>query len=105
MTSTRGWLARRPDGLKRVTGAQKRLAKDTVREALLCLVPQDSIVRSLVEEVAETAAGAIDDYPTDRSCHTCDLLYGARCLHWDAEVPTQALEAGCDAHATDGTPF
>lgn len=50
-------------------------------------------------------SSAIADYPTDRSCHTCDHFHGTTCKHYAQEVPDDAAEAGCDHHREHGTPF
>lgn len=88
-----------------MTASQKQLCRDTVREALLSLSPPESTTRILIDTIVETVTQALDSYPTDRSCHTCDLLHGSTCLRWGEEVPSQALETGCDGHQTDGAPF
>lgn len=77
-------------------------------------------IRRILDRVAQTDQGfaivktvtnAIDTYPEDRSCWTCDFLAeeeGERpfCHKWDQEPPNdEALEGGCDHHQEDGAPF
>ena len=45
------------------------------------------------------------DYPTDRSCHTCDHFHGTTCKHYSQEVPEDAAESGCDHHREHGVCF
>jgi len=53
----------------------------------------------------EVVRMALDRYPVDRSCVTCDFYCGTTCVHWQAEVPAGAVDAGCDQHADSGAPF
>ena len=121
MTSTKGFLARVVGttgkiGRPRLSAAQKRMVASAIREVMLHhedTLPGGAMdadgtgsvawhQSSLAEKVVQSAIHA---YPTDRSCHTCDLYHGVTCQHWKREVPDHAVEAGCDHHQDDGVPF
>lgn len=54
---------------------------------------------------ADTVARALEVYPDDRSCYTCDHLHGLTCQVWKEEPPPSARETGCNQHQEDGVPF
>ena len=101
--STRGWLDRAPDGRRRMTAKQKDLI---VRAVHAALDPCQADGGETVKLARMIVVGALEDYPEDRSCRTCDFLNGTDyCMNWRADVPPDAIEKGCDRHQDDGVPF
>ncbi len=56
---------------------------------------------------------ALQAYPADHSCRTCDYFtrsrqsdgLGVYCDSWADDVPDDVIEVGCARHQTDGAPF
>lgn len=48
----------------------------------------------------------IEQLPESRTCRLCDRFTeaGSYCAYWNAEVPAEAIEAGCDEF-DEGVPF
>lgn len=56
--------------------------------------------------VLESVQRALDEYPTDRSCHTCDYENAGTCRNNDhAEIPPEFMDQGCPSWKDDGAPF
>lgn len=95
--SDKGFLERRPDCCVRITKEQKAAVIEAVSHALLGEA-------SLIDVVGS----ALDRYPTDRSCFTCDFYSATsgRCAANENEaVPAHVLEPGCSEHKGEGVPF
>lgn len=105
MRSSRGFLARRSDGGLRMTASQIESVRRGVDEAINQRHGDESAdVLALVDRVV---LEALNGYPTDRSCETCDLFVseGRHCMQWKAEVPVNAIDAGCKHWQDHGAPF
>lgn len=111
MISAKGFLARRGPGLPpRLTDEQRKAVQEAVKAAFVHFRAvgnvQDASVDDRMLALAEKATlHVLTNYPTDRSCITCDYLHGVTCQEWKQEVPAEARETGCDKWFADGVPF
>ena len=101
MMSNKGFLTPNADKLPRMTVKQKAAVEKAVTAVL------DHYVRLDKTASLSMVVAALESYPTDRSCHTCDYLDpGGYCDHWKVKPPdADALEAGCDHHQDHAAPF
>lgn len=114
MLSSKGIGDRAPDGRVRLTAA----AKDTLARLI------SAVLDRAYTEATQGAASAsgtvagdtialarrvlvehVRDYPTDRTCLTCDFESEGHCLHWRQQIPAAHVEKGCAQHKTEGAPF
>lgn len=108
MVTLKGMLAAPGPGKPaRLTAGQKELVKHAVAHALQHAINQDDAFAQLFGGfVADTVARALDEYPTDRSCHTCDFERSGHCANNDhAEIPVPFRNDGCDDWKDEGAPF
>ena len=106
--STKGWLERAPDGRRRMTAKQKGLvvravhaAMDRARE----VTGSEEAEQMRLELARSLVIRSFEEYPKDRSCHTCDEYVSGYCQAWRADVPEDVLEGGCSKHRDEGVPF
>lgn len=104
MMSSKGFLTPGPDRRPRMT-AKHKAAIGTALNALFDYWVDRTDMPGMADATRAVLADALETYPTDRSCLTCDFLSGVTCLHWKEVIPAEAIEAGCDEHAEDAAPF
>ena len=109
MISAKGFLEPGPDRRPRMTVDQRAAVLDAMSAARNYLIDQGltPVERAGLTYAELVIAGALDIYPVDRSCRTCDYLHGGEdhCVHWKQNVPACAIEAGCDQHQKHDAPF
>lgn len=108
MMSTKGFLSPDPDRRPRMTHRHKFAITKAVAAIFAHWVDKTSVggmASPLAKSTMAMVAAAMEVYPEDRSCHTCDHFQGTTCAHWRQEVPPAAVEAGCDEHREHGAPF
>ena len=104
----KGFLAKPgPKAPVRMTRGQKDDVLKAVAHALgHAMDKEDAVAGILGGPSMDVVKHAIDDYPTDRSCFTCDYEMGGCCLNNDrAEIPMPFREKGCDDWKDEGAPF
>ena len=108
MMSCKGFLSPDPNRRPRMTAKHKAAVLKAVAAGFDHWIDKTEL-GGMAEPLAKSSQAiveaAFDAYPTDRSCRTCDFLAGTTCQHWNQEVPADAIEAGCDKHKEQGTPF
>lgn len=106
--SLKGFLVRcGKSGLRRMTASQKRGVHTAVDAAFDNLIDNGGAELDVIQLARRVAHEAIEAYPADRSCFSCDFLAGETfCNKWNKAAPdVDALEDGCDHHQTHGAPF
>ena len=114
MVTLKGYLASvGPGKPARLTQDQKDLVERAVRavisfdsDSMSTTSPSDSFVRRIHDFAVEVVSQALDNYPTDRSCYTCDFENAGTCRNNDhAEIPLPFRAQGCDDWKDEGAPF
>lgn len=105
MVSAKGFLKRDSSGRFRMTATQKKAARFSALAVIYNLLDLGLIKPDVASLAKRVVSEGFDTYDTDRSCETCDFFHGSTCREWNAEVPEEAIDEGCDQHKTDGVPF
>lgn len=104
----KGWLATvGPGKPPRLTEGQKALALKTIGHTLQHAINGDDMyVKLFGGFIADVVKRVVDEYPADRSCHTCDYEQAGCCANNDhAQIPVPFLNEGCDDWKDQGSPF
>lgn len=108
MMSCQGFLTPGPDRRPRMTKKHKVAVFKAVQAAIDHMIDkrQNSVIETnAIHFAIDIMTEALEYYPADRSCFTCDWFHGRQCVHWNDTVPDSAIEAGCDKHKEQGAPF
>ena len=105
MMSCKGFLSPDPSGRLRMTRKHTQAVEKAFKAAIDHAVDQHHLEPDLGAVIRRLGANALEDYPRDRSCHTCDFLHNRTRRHWEQDVPCDALDAGCDKHREQGVTF
>jgi hypothetical protein len=105
MMSCKGFLVPDDERRPRITAKQARGVSKAVEAAITNAIDNAGLAVDLGALVRRVITEALDAYPVDRSCVTCDFLQGSTCAHWKQEVPSSAIGDGCDHHQEHGAPF
>lgn len=101
----KGFLQWGPNGM-RLTNRQ-RLDLQRVLRSILDVAEQSKVEQpDLMRLTRRVTLQALDAYPVDRTCATCDFEEEGHCLRFGGgEIPDEFLEQGCNEHRADGPPF
>lgn len=105
MTSTKGFLDRRADGSLRITRDQATMLRRAMSEVYHRAQLAGAVPEDLLKLVVRVTGDCLSAVPADRSCATCDYERDGHCLQWRANIPPDAVDAGCEHHQTDSAPF
>lgn len=101
-----------PNDLPRMTASQsldvRRGALAAISHALTkheAVAPEDRVAVSALRLARDVIEQALEAYPRDRSCFTCDFLTSGYCSQWKAEPPSEALPKGCEKWRDEEVPF
>ena len=111
--SSNGWLMPVIAGPPRITARQKQMSLRSFEAVLKHAVDrikcegEKAFVAQNLKTFKEMFSDAFEEYPNDRSCHSCDYFVAGsgHCLQWEQKVPGDALDAGCKRWQDDGMPF
>jgi hypothetical protein len=97
--NTKAFLDLAPDGRRRITKEQK----DFLRRGVTHLLELANVSNEGLAAVLKT----LDlNWPTDRSCYTCDFFRkDLFCMYWKKKMPDDFPEKGCDKHQALDVPF
>lgn len=107
MTTLNGFLYRSgPKDSPRLTAGQKDLVTEAATFVLARHLQGEGTLKLVAELVSKVLRDALDSYPTDRSCFTCDYYRSGTCANNDhQEVPVPFRDRGCESWKDDGAPF
>lgn len=108
LMSSKGFLAKDTNRRPRMTLKQRGAVLDALsaaRDHYLDTGELSPVEKAGLSYAELVIAKALDAYPQDKSCHTCDFLDGVRCIQWNQEPPSEALEKGCEHWQDHGAPF
>lgn len=107
MTTLNGFLHQKGPGSEpRLTKGQKELVLRAATTALQTYAAhQPPAVRDGLKVYDVFLTEALELFPDDRSCFSCDFKRSDYCGHWQEDIPPAAMEAGCDRWQDNGAPF
>lgn len=99
------WLARRPDGYRRITAGQAQRVLDAFAAIMDYALDKEQFPNDVAMLARRVSMEAIAAYDKDRSCATCDYHRDGHCILWGQDIPSGSVEEGCEKHQADGAPF